>query len=340
MSTLIKQLITLSFILNTLFSPTLALASTATDEDQKTVALLLWRGITDAERGFMDYLNRTGNVKFVYLDAEKDKNKLNANIKALNTIQPDLVYTFGTTVTRTLIGTEYNPTEFSLNGSTPSVFSIVTDPVGSKLVGDKNEHSRNFTGVSHIVPHTVQLKAIKQLNHVKKIGVLFNPQEDNSVITANKLHLNSFKHKMRVHLYPFSITDGKPDISSLQSNLKRMKEDNIDLVYLPPDSFVISNSKVIVSQIHDANLMTFSATESPIRKNNALLGIVSRYYNVGQFAGYKAKQILFDHINVKDIPIEAMSEYSYIVNMNAAKKLDYYPPVSILKMSELIGDNQ
>ncbi|MHB9117358.1 MAG: hypothetical protein ACYC2R_03670 [Burkholderiales bacterium] len=41
---------------------------------------------------------------------------------------------------------------------------------------------------------------------------------------------------------------------------------------------------------------TFSATEAPVRHSGALMGLVSSYYNVGQFAAYKAEQILVNKI--------------------------------------------
>lgn len=308
--------------------------------DSKQVVMLLWRGVTDAEQGFMDYLSAKANVNFVVLDADRDKNQLANHIDTLDEYEPDLIYSFGTTATLALLGTEQEPSEFRIRAKTPVVFSIVTDPVGSKIVTDLEETQRNFTGVSHIVPHQVQFNAIKELPNIRTMGVMFNPLENNAVITARKIQLLSAKFGMDVYLYPFRTKSGKPDMSSLPKVIDTMLEDGVQLAYLPPDSYIISQGKSIVEPLHENGIATFSATESPIRQHDALFGIVSRYYNVGEFAGHKAEQILNNNKSAQEVPIEPLSQYSYIVNVKAARTLDYYPPVSILKISELIGGNE
>jgi putative ABC transport system substrate-binding protein len=109
-------------------------------------------------------------------------------------------------------------------------------------------------------------------------------------------------------------------------------------VYLPSDSFVISRSKSLVNLITETGIPTFSATEDPIYTAGALMGLVSRYYNVGQFAGYKAEQILVHKKRPEDIPIETLKRFSFIINMKTAKKLEFYPPIMALKFAEVITE--
>lgn len=305
--------------------------------DEKHVVLLLWRGVTDAEQGFMDYLSQHVDVRFTVLDASSDKAQLKQNIRDLKYKKADLIYSFGTTITLELLGTYNEPSEFRKTNSTPVVFSIVTDPVGSKLVTDLSSKERNFTGVSHIVPHEIQFKAIEKLTNVSSIGVIYNAEENNSIITANKMLELSEIHNKRVILYPLNIDKIRSNSNLISLTIDNMKQEGVDMAYLPPDSYIIAQGGEVVSRLHSKGIPTFSATESPIRSHKALFGIVSRYYNVGQFAGYKAKNILQGTQKASDIPIESLSQYSYIVNIEAAHKLDYYPPVSILKISELIG---
>ncbi|MCG9682418.1 ABC transporter substrate-binding protein [Vibrio sp. Isolate23] len=307
---------------------------------EKHVVMVLWRGITDAERGFMDYLSEKMNIRYTVLDAKRDKATLSQHLESIDNLNPDLIYTFGTTITLNLLGTEHNPSLFREESDTPVVFSIVTDPVGSKIVSSLEEDGRNFTGVSHIVPHNVQFNAISQLNGIETIGIIFNPLENNAVVTARSIQTLSAKFKKDVYLYPLRTINDKPDSSSVGKVVDLMLEDGVQLAYLPPDSYIISQGKDIVDSLHRQGIATFSATESPIRKHDALFGIVSRYYNVGQFAGHKAEQILSGRYEPSDVPIEPLTQYSYIVNVGAARALDYYPPVSILKISELIGGNE
>ena len=315
-------------------------ATLAHAQEPKNVVMLLWRGVTDSEKGFMEYLSSQMDVNYTFLDANRDKEVLSRYVADIDAYNADLIYTFGTTTTLTLLGTEQNPTPFRQQSQTPVVFSIVTDPVGSKIVSSLTDTERNFTGVSHIVPHQVQFKAIQKLPDITTMGIVFNPLENNAVITARKIQTLSTDFGMDVYLYPLRTKNGKPDPDSLPKVIEKMVEDKVQLAYLPPDSYIISQGKSIVYSLHEQGIATFSATESPIRKHNALFGIVSRYYNVGEFAGHKAEQILSTKRRAQELPIEPLSQYSYIVNVGAAQALDYYPPVSILKISELIGGNE
>ena len=314
--------------------------SFANNADEKHVVLLLWRGITDAEQGFMDYLSKRENVRFTVLDADRDKAKLHSHIETLPYQNADLIYSFGTTITLSLLGTYDAPSKFRANHSVPVVFSIVTDPVGSKLIKNRQSTERNFTGVSHIVPHNIQFKAIEKLNNISTIGVIYNSAENNSVITANMMLKLSESYNKRVILYPLELDRNKSNSSLINRTVESMKSDGVDIAYLPPDSYIIAKGGEVVSALHHMGIPTFSATESPIRTHEAFFGIVSRYYNVGQFAAHKAELILKNQRSVSDIPIESLSQYSYIVNIKAAKSLDYYPPVSILKISEVIGSSK
>lgn len=309
-------------------------------QETKQVVMLLWRGVTDAEKGFMEYLSSQRDVTYTLLDAKRDEQTLASYVANIDSFHADLIYTFGTTTTLALLGTEDKPSAFRKANQTPVVFSIVSDPVGSKIVSDTTESPRNFTGVSHIVPHQVQFNAIQKLPNINTMGIIFNPLENNAVITARKIQTLSAQFGMDVYLYPLRTKQGKPDSASLPIVIEAMKQDHVQLAYLPPDSYIISQGQHIVESLHNQGIATFSATETPIRKHNALFGIVSRYYNVGEFAGHKAEQILSKNSTAQALPIEPLSQYSYIVNVNAARTLDYYPPVSILKISELIGGNE
>jgi putative ABC transport system substrate-binding protein len=329
-----------ALLIFTLLTASCTSISQAYAEEPKQVVMLLWRGVTNSEKGFMAYLSNQRNVHYTLLDAKGDKQTLARYIDSIDQYNADLIYTFGTTSTLALLGTEEEPTTFRLCNRTPVVFSIVTDPVGSKIISDAKDTSRNFTGVSHIVPYQVQLNAIKKLPNINTMGVIFNPLENNAVMAAKKIQKLSTEYGIDVYLYPLKTKQGKPKSDFISSIIDAMKQDHVQLAYLPPDSYIISQGEVIVESLHSQGIATFSATEDPIRKHNALFGVVSRYYNVGEFAGYKAEQILSNHSLAQNLPIEPLSQYSYIVNVKAAQRLDYYPPVSILKISELIGGNE
>ncbi len=146
------------------------------------------------------------------------------------------------------------------------------------------------------------------------MGIVFNPLENNSQIAANTLLAVATQNDITVKRYPVQKTADGIDRVTFETLVADMRKDGVDLVYLPADSLLISNAKVITDIVHSAGLPTFSATESPIRNSGALIGVVSRYYYAGQFAAFKAQQILTEGAFAGDIPIETLQQFSYIVN--------------------------
>ena len=72
--------------------------------------------------------------------------------------------------------------------------------------------------------------------------------------------------------------------------------------------------------------------------SGALLGLVSRYYNVGQFAAYKAERILSGHAPAQGIPVETLTRFSLQIDLRVARRLDVLPPLEMFNYAELIGD--
>jgi len=305
---------------------------------QYDVFVVLWRGITDAEKGFMDYLSqRNIGANFIIRDCGKDVTRVPGIMKEIRDTKPDLVYIFGTTLTTKIAGTitDGNPDQFITD--IPIIFNIVADPIGASLVPNLVTSGRNLTGVSHMVPVPAQVRAMKSVAEFTRLGVIFNPQEKNSVLCVKALEDAADSHNFQVIRSPIPLDENRKPIEDISPDIvKIFVSEGVDLVYLPSDSFIISHSKYLVNIINESGIPTFSATEGPILNADALMGLVSRYYNVGQFAGYKAEQILVSRKHPKNIPIETLKRFSFIINMKTARKMGFYPPIAILKFAEVI----
>ena len=334
-----RRLFTILLLLCSVFGlTTLAAASSF------HIVMVPWRGITDAERGFMDYLKRQGlEVRYTILDCEKDKSRLPGFVKEIKRLRPDLVYVFGTSGALGLCGKEKNPDKKNYITDTPVVFNIVSVPVKSGLVSTMASSGRNVTGASHLVPLDSQLKAIEALLPLKglRLGVVYNPQEKNALVAVAGLEEQGQELGFQLLKAPFAIgQDQKPSVASIPATVAKLARQQVDMIYLPSDSFLVANGKAVVEAINSHGLPSFSATEVPIKKAGALTGLVSRYYNVGQLAGHKAKQILVDGVHPKDIAMETLSRFSFMVNMTTANRVDFYPPLAVLKFAEVLQEQQ
>jgi len=70
----------------------------------------------------------------------------------------------------------------------PLVYSAVTDPVAAKLVPSMAASGSNITGVSDALELDKQIELIKRVApNAKRVGMVFNPGEANSVVVLEQL---------------------------------------------------------------------------------------------------------------------------------------------------------
>ena len=155
---------------------------------RKRVMMMLWRGETPAEAGFRAYLAASGaGIELTVRDANLDINKIADFIAEARATRPDLIYTWGTEVTRAVVGPEGTVDPRRHITDIPVVFSVVTHPVGSGLVSKVGPSGRNVTGVSHVAPMPTQLNALLAYRPVRRIACLHNPTTNVSAVTLREL---------------------------------------------------------------------------------------------------------------------------------------------------------
>jgi putative tryptophan/tyrosine transport system substrate-binding protein len=217
------------------------------------------------------------------------------------------------------------------------VFTLVAAPVAAKIVPDLQSSRRNVTGVSHVVPTETQLRAMASYRPFQTVGVIYTPTEKNSVALLGEVKALGSKMGFTTVERTFRLdANGKPTADGGADLVREIKAAKAQWLYLPPDSFLGTQSKdVIIPAANAANLPTFGSTEQ-MMENGALSGLVSPYYNVGQFTAYKAQQILVEKKAPKDIPIETLKRFSYQIRMKVAHKLKLPPPLPMFNYAEFI----
>lgn len=302
------------------------------------IQMVVWRGVTKAEQAFIHYVeerNLTDQVKI--WDAAQDPVRLQEIRRQILVQPPELLYLFGTTVTLAFIGKTTDAAAPTALDRIPMVFNIVADPVGSGITQGYGPTGRNFTGVSHNVPLSVQAKVISDLG-VTRVTALFNPAESNSAVTLETLSGHLQSHRVALNRIPVTAApDRRRSPRRWRKIAERLQQADVDLVYLPSDSLVISRAAAIVAGIHQAGLPTFSATEEPIGKAGALMGVISHYSAAGRYAAVIAERILRQGVAPGTIPIATPSRYLFLVNEATMRQLKYYPPIPLLRFAEFIA---
>ena len=335
---LIRLTVAISMVLS-IGAPAFASETAAQGPGKKyRIAMILYRGETDAERGFKKYLqSRQVNVEYIVRDASEDPKRFPEIVREIKALRPDLIYTFGTGATLAVCGKTDQQNDARFISDTPVIFNIVADPIGSGITKSMQSTERNVTGVTHLVPIDSQLSALKATANIKTIGVIYSLNEKNAVLSADSLVEGANNAGYRVIRYPVSADNSAGDLASLKSVVAKIQAEKPDLLYLPSDSFLIRHAGLISEGMQHARIPSMSATEAPIRKDGFTMGLVSPYVNAGALAGHKAYQILVEGKDPSDIPVSALDKFAYILNMKSALKIGFYPKIRALTFAEIIN---
>jgi len=304
-----------------------------------SIYMAVWRGCEDACRGFQDYFREEGiEVDFIIRDANRDKTRLPAFVREAKELEVDLVLTWGTSVTIGIIGTIADSDPAQHIADIPVVFMIVADPLGAGIIANYESSGRtNITGTRNRVPEEVQMKAIRAYRYFKRLGIIYNTNELNSVLNVKKIR--ELAKKMRFDLFerPIDLDEnGKPIIESVPQKIKELKNRNVDFIYVGSSSFLMRHRDYLTNTAIEKRVPIVSAYEAMASKSNALLAVANRYYSVGKLAGFQAKNILINKIAPINMPVLSLSRYSYVINMETARKLRLYPPIKVLRYAEVV----
>jgi len=303
------------------------------------IYMAVWRGCEDACKGFQDYFRYNKiPATFTVRDAGRDKAKLAGFVQEARGLEADLVVTWGTSVTRIMLGPWDKPDPAKHVTKIPAVFMIVADPIGAKVVRDYESSGRaNVTGTRNRAPTAVQFKALQSYKTFKRLGLIYNTNELNARLNAAQVRKTA--GEMGLDLIEVKLPlgeDGKPSPDAIEAAVKEVADKKAEFLYMGSSSFLTKFRKPFTDAAIKYKLPVTAGTEVPVTKAGALMAIASRYYNVGQLAADQARRVLVDKVAPEKIRIQRLRHFSFIINMETAHKLKLYPPMEILRYAEVI----
>jgi len=128
--------------------------------------------------------------------------------------------------------------------------------------------------------------------------------------------------------------DGRPQADGIEERVAQLRAAGAEWLYLGPDTYLFTQITRVAAAAMKARLPTFATTESYL-ESQVLAGLVCRYRQIGEFAAFKAEQILTGKRKARQIPVETLARFSFVVRMDVAKALDILPPITIYNYAEL-----
>jgi putative tryptophan/tyrosine transport system substrate-binding protein len=304
------------------------------------IYMIQWRGPTETDRGFTEYFEQEGiPATFIVRDANREAKSISAFVREIKELQPDLVYVWGGAAPPLVVG-RYDAVDRKHHVvDIPVVACMVADPIELGVVPSWVSSGRNVTGTSHVAPLDVQVRAMQAYAPLRHLAVIYNTTEPGPGVVVEKLRALSGGFGFRLTTWSVPLdAEGKPRPDDLPELVRKVAAAKPDFLYLGPDSFLGANRQIVTDAAIERKLPTFVSSEIYIKEASALAGIVSRYYNMGQFCAFKAEQILVHGTAPKDIPFETLKRFSYMIRIDTARAVDHFPPLGLLDMAEIVGN--
>lgn len=311
-------------------------------EEHKQILGIFYEGCEEVCEGFKAAMTESGfPAEITIVDLEQDKSRLPAVVEQARNMPADLVVTYGTSGTLGVIGTLDDVGNQAYLHEIPVVFVKAADPFGTRIAESFEGSGRpNVAGTFNRVPEAINIEIIRQYDPTfDKLGLLYNSNEANSVITVGELR--RVAPALGIELVALEIDPGNsgiPNVARIPERIAELAEQGVRWVYLGSSSFLNVNGKLFTEAAVENGIAVVSPYEPLVREQQALLSIAARMEDVGRLAAEQSLRILRDGAIPGDLPIVQATDFAYVVNMDVAKRLNRFPPFAFLQVAEAVNN--
>lgn len=236
-------------------------------------------------------------------------------IQWLKSARPDVILSIGTESTKSIHGSVRD---------TPIVFSMVLDPAGNGFINPAD----NITGVAMDISPVEQFEALKSiLPNVKRVGIVYNPENTGSIIEEAMTCMDKFG--LQFITRQVNTNKEVPDV--LEKLIGK-----VDILWAVPDSTVFSPMAyehiLLFSLRNKIPIMGFSPN---FVRAGALFTLSCDYEDIGKQTGEIIAAILNGDKSY-DIPVAFPRKTLLILNARCAEVMGIEIPEDVFKKADKI----
>ena len=271
-------------------------------------------------KGIVDELNKyykSSNKKIVidYQNAQGEQANCNTIAQKFVNDKNDIIIAIGTPSAQSVV---------NLTKDIPVIVSGIGDPIGARLVTNLNKPNVNVTGTINLPPIEKQIDLMhKLLPNAKKIGLLYCSSEINSIyqIKLAKEKLDS----LGLEYVDLTVANANEINQMMLSAVNK-----VDAIFSPTDN-IIANSMANVAIIEESEKLPVVCADAGMTKIGGTVTYSVDYYDMGILTAKKAIEVLEGIKDIKNIPLETVDSYNFVVNTNMIKTLGLTIPEDIMK---------
>lgn len=266
-----------------------------------------------ATKGFMDALEEElpGQVKFDLQNAANDPATCSTIVNGFVSANVDLILANATPALQSAVAAT---ADIPILGTSVSEYGVALDIENfDGLVG------ANVSGTSDLAPLDEQAAMVKEwFPDATNVGLLYCSAEPNSQYQVDTIQKHLTELGYTCTQYAFSDSN---DIAAVTQTAAY----NSDVIYIPTDNTVASNTGVIDNICRPAGIPVIAGEEGAcIGCGVATLSI--SYYDLGVTTGKMAAKILTGEADISEMPIEYAPQFTKKVNETIAAELGLTAP--------------
>jgi len=264
------------------------------------------------------------NLQIEYRITGGDTNLSQAYARELIAWQPDVLFV----VTNTSMAALH-----AEHSNIPTVFAMVSDPVGMHYVESFSRPGGNATGFTPFEP-TLGGKWVSLLKeaapNIEHIGVVYNPEPGNNS-SAFRKSIDEVVNKAGI----VSVETPSGDSSDIDRLIRSLKDEpNSGLVFLP-DAITGARRVQITALVAQCRLPAIY----PLRLFCEAGGLMSYGVKIDKILAGAASYVdrILRGANPAELPVQAPTEFEFVVNQKNAQQLGVQlPPTLLAEADEVI----
>ena len=263
-----------------------------------------------ATEGFKKALEDEGfkegdNLKFDFQNAQGEQSNTATIAQNLVGSKVDLIFANATPSAMAAL---------NATSEIPIIFTSVTDPVGAGLVEAFDKPGENITGTTDNHPDATKttIDFITGEMGAKKIGVIYNSGEQNSVVQVEQV--KEFAEQGGAELVEVSVSTTAEVNQAAQSLVGR-----VDAIYIPTDNTAVQALDSIIAVANEEDIPLFVG-ELDSMKAGGFAASGFEYYDIGYQSGLMAAAILKGEKKASEIPVELPNSLQLFINKKAAEE--------------------
>jgi putative tryptophan/tyrosine transport system substrate-binding protein len=256
------------------------------------------------------------NLRIEYRITRGDTNLSQAYARELLALKPEVLFAITNTSMAALHAEHSN---------VPTVFSMVSDPIGMHYVESFSRPGGNVTGFTPFEPSLggKWVSLIKEVApNVEHLGIVYNPEPGNNS-SAFRKSIDEVANEVGIASIE-TPSGGSSDIDRLIRSLKN--EPNSGLVFLP-DAITAARRVEITALVAQCRLPAIY----PFRSFCEVGGLMSYGVKTDKLLADAASYVdrILRGANPAELPVQAPTEFEFVVNQKHARQLGVQLPPTV-----------